>query len=209
MLKGLGGKKEKEKGKGKTKIFARTKKIRSPIKQKILLLLQAGIALSFAGTLPKQFRILGELAEEWGRINRAYLYRIIREFEDEHLVSIEEDAGGTRTVVLSERGRKRAFSFRIHAMVIPKPEKWDGLWHAVFFDVPEDARIARGSLRRKLYDLGFYHWQKSVFVHPYPCRDEIDFIATFFNVRNFVRYATLSLVSHEAELLRHFRLAKT
>ncbi|TSC85161.1 MAG: hypothetical protein G01um101417_28 [Parcubacteria group bacterium Gr01-1014_17] len=189
-------------------IFVRKRRISSPVKQKVLLLLQAGVALSFAGTLPRQFRIFEELAKEWKQINRAYLYRIIREFEDEQLVSIEEDEGGTRTVVLLERGKKRALTFHLHKMEIAKPTQWDGIWHAVFFDIPEGWKTARESLRLKLYDLDFYHWQKSVFVHPYPCRDEIDFIATFFNVRYFVRYATLSTISHEAELLRHFELKK-
>lgn len=190
-------------------IFVRKRRISSPIKQKVLLLLQAGIALSFgAGTLPKQARILGELADEWQAINRAYLYRIIREFEDEQLVRIEEDTDGTRTVVLSEKGRKRVLTFHLHKMEIAKPKQWDGMWHAVFFDIPEGWKTAREALRLKLYDLDFYHWQKSVFVHPYPCRDEIDFIATSFNVRHFVRYATLSEVSHESELLRHFELKK-
>lgn len=189
-------------------IFVRKRRISSPVKQKVLLLLQAGVALSFAGTVPRQFRILGELVKEWKQINRAYLYRILREFENEQLVRIEEDTDGTRTVVLSERGKKRALAFHLHKMEIAKPKQWDGMWHAVFFDIPEGWKTARESLRLKLYDLDFYHWQKSVFVHPYPCRDEIDFIATFFNVRHFVRYATLSLVSHEAELLRHFELKK-
>mgnify|MGYP001579568628 FL=1 len=189
-------------------IFIRKKRIYSPVKQKVLLLLQAGVALSFAGTVPRQFRILNELADEWKQINRAYLYRVIQEFEDEKLVRVEENEDGTRMVLLSERGKKRAFTFHIHKIQIAKPQQWDGKWHAVFFDIPEGWKTAREALRLKLYDLGFYHWQKSVFVHPYPCRDEIDFVSTYFNVRHFVRYATIFLVSHEAELLRHFGLKR-
>ena len=191
-------------------IFKRKKQpVRGMLKQKVLLLLRAGVALSFVAKTPlAQLRLLGEVADEWEEINRNYLYRVIREFEDEQLISIVEMKDGTRTVVLSERGKKRAFSFHIHHIQITKPKKWDGKWHAVFFDIPEGWKAARESLRHKLYELDFYHWQKSVFVHPYPCRAEIDFIAAFFNVRLFVRYATLSEVSHEAELLRHFELSK-
>ncbi len=195
--------------KGRKVLYAKEKRIHSPVKRKVLLLLQAGVALSFAGTVPRQLRIIEELVDEWKSINRAYLYRIIRDFEDEQLVRIEEDEDGTRTVVLSERGKKRAFTFHIHALVISTPAKWDGLWHAVFFDIPEELKKTRGALRNKLYELGFYHWQKSVFVHPYPCRDQIDFLAAFFNVRAYVRYATLTNVTQEAELLRYFKLSKS
>lgn len=199
---------QKVEKKGKRVLYAKEKRIHSPVKRKVLLLLQAGVALSFAGTLPRQFRILEELVDEWKDINRAYLYRIIRDFEDEQLVRIEEDEDGTRTVVLSERGKKRAFTFHIHTVTIPVPARWNGFWHSVFFDIPEELKKTRGALRSKLYELGFYHWQKSVFVHPYPCRDQIDFLATFFNVRRYVRYATLTNVTQEAELLRHFKLPK-
>lgn len=182
--------------------------IRSPIKRKVLLLLQAGVALSFAGTVPRQLRILEEVASEWKFLNREYLARIVREFEEDQLVRIEEEEDGTRTVVLSERGRKRVLTFHIDTLAISVPNQWNGEWHAVFFDIPEHLKRARGALRAKLYDLGFYHWQKSVFVYPYPCRDQIDFVVTFFNVRRYVRYATLVNVTNEIELLRHFKLAK-
>mgnify|MGYP001610973854 FL=1 len=199
--------KEFAKGKG-NKILYRPRRIYSPIKRKVLLLLQAGVALSFAGTVPRQFRIIGEVVSEWKSINREYLQRIIREFEEERLLSMEEKEDGTRTVVLSERGKRRALTFCIDTIVVPASEKWDGRWHAVFFDIPEHLYRARDSLRDKLYELGFYHWQKSVFVHPYPCRDQIDFIVTFFNIRRYVRYATLSEVTHETELLRRFSLCR-
>lgn len=185
------------------------RRIYSPIKRKVLLLLQAGVALSFAGTIPRQLRILDDVAEEWKSINREYLSRIIREFEEEHLVSIEEEEDGTRTVVLSEKGKTRAITFHIDTIVIPKPEQWNGEWYAVFFDIPEHLKKARGALRHKLYDLGFYHWQKSVFVYPYPCRDQIDFVVEFFNIRRYVRHATLTDVTNEIELLRHFQLARS
>jgi DNA-binding transcriptional regulator PaaX len=178
------------------------------MKRKALLLLQAGVALSFAGTVPRQLRILEEVADEWKRMNRAYLYRIIREFEEEQLIRIEEDTDGTQTIVLSEKGKERVLTFRIHNLVIPVSEKWDGNWHAVFFDIPEHLNHVRDALRRKLKALGFYHWQKSVFVHPYPCRDQLDFVVTFFNVRHYVRQAVLTRITHESELLHYFKLQR-
>ena len=63
----------------------------SPLKQKILLLLSAGVALSFAGTLGRQWRIIEDIPREWKKINRQYLYRIIREFRDRELVSAKEN----------------------------------------------------------------------------------------------------------------------
>jgi hypothetical protein len=186
----------------------RTKRIYSPAKMKILLLLQAGVALSFAGTLGKQFRILGELADEWRDVERQYLSRIIREFHANRLVSMTENGDGTMTAVLTERGKRRAITFNFSRMKIKVPDVWDGLWHIVIFDIPEKYKQARLSLRDKLLSLGFFQCQKSVYIHPFSCEDEVDFISTFFEVGRYVRYGILKHITNEAELLLYFNLKK-
>lgn len=180
----------------------------SPVKQRVLLLLQAGIALSFAGTLGKQVRILGDVAREWKNVERTYLRQIVREFYRDRLVSEKENPDGTKTIVLTEKGKKRAVTFNFKALKIKHPEKWDGLWHIVIFDIPEKYKWARLSLRDKLLDLGFFQYQKSVYIYPHPCRDEIDFIIESFKVRRYVRYGILTDITNEAELLLYFNLKK-
>lgn len=186
----------------------KAKRIYSPAKMKILLLLQAGVALSFAGTLGRQFRILGELTDEWKEIDRRYLYRIVREFYYDRLVSVVDNTDGTQTFVLTERGRKRAITFNFEAMQVKVPAAWDGLWHVVIFDIPEKFKSARLSLRDKLLALGFFQCQKSVYIHSFPCEDEVDFISQFFGVGRYVRYGVLSHITNEAELLLRFNLKK-
>jgi DNA-binding transcriptional regulator PaaX len=91
-------------------------------------------------------------------------------------------------------------------MKIKEQGQWDGRWRIVFFDIPEKRRKARDALRDKLRDLGFYELQKSVFVHPFPCRDEIDFVVEFLKIRPFVRYAEMIEPTNEAELKIYFDL---
>lgn len=130
----------------------------SPAKMKILLLLQAGVALSFAGsTLGKQFRILGELADAWKDVDRQYLCRIVREFMYDRLVSMTESGDGTMTAVLTEKGKKRAITFNFGRMKIRTPAVWDGLWRIVIFDIPEKYKWARLALRDKLLNLGSFN----------------------------------------------------
>ncbi|MFC1757127.1 CRISPR-associated endonuclease Cas2, partial [Patescibacteria group bacterium] len=155
------------------------KKIVSPTKRKVILLLQAGFALGLTPSPMMHFYIFKELSKEWKDIDRQYLYRIIREFYRDRLVEWKEKADGSIQVVLSEEGKKRAFEFKIDEMEIKKPNIWDGKWRLVLFDVPEKRRNARDALRNKLQELGFRELQKSVFVFPYPCRDEIDFVVEF------------------------------
>lgn len=193
----------------KTTRKRRAKRVYSPTKLRIMLLLQAGVALSFAGTIGRQFKVLKEFSDEWKDIDRQYLHRIVREFYVDRLVSEKENGDGTKTLVLTEKGKKRALTFNFQTLTIPKQERWNELWHCVFFDIPEKLKLKRHALRAKLYDLGFYHWQKSVFVHPYPCRDQIDFVVEFFGIRRYVRYGVLTNITNEAELLLHFGLTRT
>jgi hypothetical protein len=182
------------------------KKFKSPIKRKIILLLQAGLALGLTPSPRAHFYIFKELAREWREVDRKYLYRIVREFYRERLVDWQEKPDGSIRIVLSEEGKKRALEYNFDELKIKEPDRWDGKWRGVFFDIPEKRRKARDALRDKLKELGFYEMQKSVFVYPFPCRDEIDFIVEFFNIRPFVRYAEMTSLTNEAELKIKFNL---
>jgi len=53
-------------------------------------------------------------------------------------------------------------------------EKWDGWWRIVIFDIEEKNRYARDMIRKKLIELGFGMWQKSVYITPHPVAEEIN-----------------------------------
>lgn len=184
----------------------KSKKIYSPTKRKVLILLQAGLALGLTPSPKAHFYIFKELSKEWRDIDRQYLYRLVREFRYERLVDWKENADGSIKIVLSEAGKKKILEFNMEELQVKRPASWDGKWRAVLFDIPEKKRKARDSLRCKLRHLGFCEMQKSVFIFPYECRDEIDFIVEFFNIRPFVRYAELIKPTNEAELKLKFGL---
>ncbi len=50
---------------------------------------------------------------------------------------------------------------------------WDGKWRIVMFDIPQTHERQRYLFRAKLKMLGFQMIQKSVFVIPYPCEEEL------------------------------------
>ncbi len=63
---------------------------------------------------------------------------------------------------------KRDFSyFRM------QDKKWDGYWRLVIFDISEKKRYLRNSLRRKLKELGFGMWQKSIYISPFDFEEDI------------------------------------
>ena len=67
------------------------------------------------------------------------------------------------------------------------PQKnWDGKWRIVMFDISEEKKIARRAVNHALKKLGCVQYQKSVFIIPFPCKTEIDFVGECFSVRNII-----------------------
>ena len=100
--------------------------------------------------------------------------------------------------------RKKLLKFKLDEMIIKKPKRWDGKWRVVIFDIPEKFRLGRDYLRNKLKELGFYQMQKSAWVHPYPCGDEVDFIKELYEVRPFVRVITADSIDIKHDLVKYF-----
>lgn len=185
----------------------RRKKFSSPTKRKILLLLQAGFALSLTPSPRMHGYILRELGKDWRSIDQDYLKRIVNEFRYEKLIDWQEKQDGSIKVVLSKRGEEYALEYKIDEIKIKKPAAWDQKWRLVMFDIPERKRKARDALRNKLKELGFHELQKSVFVCPFPCQNEVEFIVEFFEVRRYVRFGEIINLINEEELKLHFDLA--
>ena len=76
----------------------------------------------------------------------------------------------------------------------------------VLFDIPEKHKKAREALREILKKLGFYEYQKSVLVYPYECRNEIDFVIEYFEIRLWVRLVTVVALDNELHLRKIFNL---
>lgn len=178
----------------------------NPTGQKILLLLLAGVGLGLTRSPGQYFRIIKQTAKAWKAINRSQLYNYIREFYNSRLVSYKEEKDGTINVVLTEKGRKRALRYRMEELSIKTSVRWDKKWRLVIFDIPEKYRKARDALRYELKKLGMKELQKSVFVHPYNCEDEINFIVEVFDIRPYIRYITATKITNEEELKLHFEL---
>ncbi|KKR13713.1 MAG: Transcriptional regulator, PaaX family protein [Candidatus Woesebacteria bacterium GW2011_GWA1_39_21b] len=180
--------------------------IASPIKQKILLMLAAGTALSLTYTFKQQRRLAKEVMKEWKNIDRQRLYRLLDEFHHDRLISYDELPTGEVQITLTEDGRRQILRFDVDEMVIRRPLHWDGCWRVVFFDIPEAKRQSRDELRNKLQEIGFMELQKSAWVFPFDCQKEVDFLTEFFELRNFVRLAEIKNLTNDADLRLKFKL---
>ena len=77
----------------------------------------------------------------------------------------------------------------------------------IIFDIPEKQKKARDALRGHLKRMGCYEFQKSAFIHPFECQQQIDFLIEFYQIRKYVRYLTIEAVDNELELKNIFHLS--
>ena len=184
----------------------RQKPRRSALQKKILLLLTAGLALGLTRNPNQYFRIVQEVGKEWKKIERNSLNRAIRSLYESKLVSTKDNCDGTLTLVLSKEGKQLALTYNLDNITIKTPTEWDRKWRIVMFDVPEKTKRVREALRMHFKNMGFYEFQKSVFVHPYSCAKEIEYIMEFYQARKFVRFIVATDIDNALELKRHFHL---
>ena len=105
---------------------------------------------------------------------------------------------------LTNKGAEKISNLQFQDLKIPRPEKWDGKWRLVIFDIPEKDRALRNFIRGKLYKMGFIQVQKSVFVYPFECTAEINFLCDYSGGREYIKYMIADIFEGEEEIAVRF-----
>ena len=96
---------------------------------------------------------------------------------------------------------------QIDDLKIKKPKKWDKKWRLVAFDISQSKKIYREAFRGKLKDLGFISFQKSIWISPYNCKDEINLLIDFFDFsNNEIRLIVADHVSDDRKFRKLFKI---
>lgn len=104
-------------------------------------------------------------------LNKSALSQAIKRLREGGLIEFIDDE--ELAVMLTDSGKDRALWLSMSLT----EDKWDGRWRIVIWDVPEKRRPIRDLLRKKLKELGFKHWQKSVWATKKNCTKPLrDFI---------------------------------
>lgn len=105
---------------------------------------------------------------------------------------------------LSQKGKNKIRKFIFDELSVDILKEWDKKWRLVIFDIPESRRKERVALRKKLKDMGFYQCQKSAWIHPFPCLEEIEFLKDVLNIKPFVKLFLVEEMT-DGRVLYNFR----
>lgn len=85
-----------------------------------------------------------------------------------------------------------------------KKGKWDKKWRIVIFDIPNEKKDRRDSFRARLHNWGFYQLQESVFIFPFECRSEINFVCRNLFIEQYVKYIVVDFFQDDERIIRKF-----
>lgn len=136
-------------------------------------------------------------------IDSKNISKALYDLKKRRIIQVKEKNGKVR-IILTEKGWLKKLNYDMERMTIPKPTRWDKSWRFLVFDIPEDKRLIRDEFRAGLKRLGFIQFQQSVWVYPYPCEQEVDFLAEYLKVNRFLTLLTVK-IKDDAPLRAHFK----
>jgi DNA-binding transcriptional regulator PaaX len=109
-------------------------------------------------------------------------------------------------IELSKKGQDLIRKIQIEEINIKRSDNWNGIWHLVCYDIPEDKKRERDYFRSKLLDFGFKVIQDSLWVFPYECKEEIAIISQRLGISPYVACLNTDYLPQQNKLLNHFKL---
>ena len=189
----------------------------SPHVKDVLKLLGAGVLLSslflFPGAAAGVGMILREYKKmrrerdfaEWEKYNLSRLRYMLKRLHKQKLVRISR-RNGQDVVELTRKGKMKRLAYNLEAMSIERPDRWDGRWRVIIYDISKLKRKSQESLRRMFKKLNLLPLQKSVYLSPYPCDREVEFLREYFDVSEEVIYIRADKIENEEYYKRYFGL---
>ena len=173
--------------------------------KQILLASATGLAIVTALLLPGSAAMFAPLAKRFKTKKHSFI-KSLKVLKRDRLIDFKED-GKFSKIVITDKGKEKLLRYSLDDLEIEKPKRWDGVWRIVTFDIPESKKSARNALRSKLKDLGFHSLHKSVFIYPYPCLNEVQFIEEIFMVGPYINFIEAKKVEGDEWLKSDFNLS--
>src|SRR3989344_2669360 len=177
-------------------------------KDTLLAIATVGAAI-IAGSSPRFYHsVARQFFKDKIREMRRARARKLAELEKKKVILFRELGDGRVRVELTHRGKSLVRLYNLENIKLTIPKKWDGLWRVVMYDIPSSQRRASDAFRKKLRSLGLYQLQRSVWISPYECLAELEFLCAVFeiDINICVCYFKTREIPRESEIRKSFRL---
>jgi len=184
-----------------------------PKTKEVLMLLGAGAFLAASIIFPglpmaaKPFIDVVKEADrnkrqkEWEKFNLWRLRQVIKRMQSSKLVEVKEEKG-VPIIKITHKGKQKLLRYKIDEMVLES--NWDGKWRLVIYDVQTGKRANSEMFRTMLNKLRFLKLQRSVYLTPFKCEDEIEYLRLLFEIGNEVQILKVGSLENETAYRRYF-----
>ncbi|MDO8638686.1 MAG: hypothetical protein Q7R43_03860 [Candidatus Daviesbacteria bacterium] len=182
--------------------------LENPTVRNVLLLLGAGTFVAASLVIPalpmaskpiidiykKKQREKEE--KELAKFSQWRLHQTLKRLYSQKIVEIVEE-NGEASIKLSSEGQTKFLRYKLEEIMIDHPPKWDGKWRLIIYDVPQGKRVFAENFRRLLRKIECLKLQKSVYLTPYPCDKQIEFLRQYYDLSEEVLYLVISKLENE------------
>lgn len=140
--------------------------------------------------------------KEWEKFNLWRLKQVIKRMQNAKLVEIKEE-NGIPTIKISKNGKRKLLRYDIEQMQLDE-SSWDGKWRLIIYDVAKSRKAQSDAFRYLLKKLNILKLQKSVYLTPFKCEDEIEYLRNFFEIGNEVLILKVGSIENEVAYRKYF-----
>lgn len=179
----------------------------NPKVKDVLKLLAAGVILSTVVLFPG-IAAIGPLIKEekerrekkeWEKFNLRRLKQTIKRLERQKEVQITNEV-----VKITNKGKNKVLKYSLENMELKK--KTDGKWRVIVYDIANLKKFQRELFRETLKRLKFLRLQKSVYITPFICDDEIEYLRQLFSIGSEVLIFKVAEIENEQAHKRYFSI---
>ncbi len=143
------------------------------------------------------FKIFGAKS----RKDQERIRQAIRRYKRRGLIQLKNGK-----IMVTADGNRLLSTYQARNLFFKKPQKWDGKWRMVMFDIPGKYENERKIVREQLKEFGFRTYQDSVFVSPYECEKIIKTLKNHLALDGYMRYVTVQSFDQEEKFKKLFKL---
>lgn len=152
-----------------------------------------------AASLLSQGRGTPRLLKGFVQYSAHRVKQALREQKLAGFIDYDEEDENSR-IILTEKGFLRTTKWSLRNIL---ETKWDHFWRLIIFDIPEKKK-ARQKFRRLLKAIGCYQLQKSVYVYPHDCKNEILQLASSCRTSKYIDVLTVPNLGRHEKTVRSY-----
>lgn len=142
--------------------------------------------------------------KEWKKFNPYFLKYNLKRLKQQKVVEII-NKDGQEIVKLTKKGYTKYLKFILEELSL-KGRKWDGKWRIVIYDISKFKRNQQTAFRYILKYINFLLLQKSVYLTPYPCEEQITYLREYFGIGDEVILIRADKIENEFVYKQYFGL---